>query len=140
VRITALVSLLALMGAGCSLASNEGYRSITTTTTTSTTTTFAAPPLPGPMPVGGGDPSTDAPPSVPAKPRTQSEYDAFTTIAKQLDAEVIPGRQDAAIRAALLCNDVEAWKSMIGTDLDAFPTDLALIRAYCPGTEAQYRG
>lgn len=117
-KITTTITLVMLvLAAGCSSSDSASSTTTTAPTTTAptTTTTTAAP-------------TTTVPP-----------YEQFLALAKQLNADVVPNRQDAAIRAGLVCKDVATYKDTIGADLDAFPTDLALIRAYCPEVEQQYR-
>ena len=50
-----------------------------------------------------------------------------------LGAEI--SAEDAAIRAMLNCDDGAKDAIYNGMSLSAFPTDLALVRAYCPDKE-----
>ena len=88
----------------------------------------------------GSSTSTSLPPSttsVPATGPAPSDYDKYVSLAGALGGKVI-SKQDAATRAALNCSG--AAKSMLGgVSIDNFPTDLALIRAYCPNMESSYR-
>ena len=65
-------------------------------------------------------------------------YTAFQALNTKLGGSAWTGSaSDAATRAALDCNG--AAKSMMGgMALSAFPTDLALIRTYCPSKESMY--
>jgi hypothetical protein len=95
---------------------------------------------------GCGGSSADSPTSDPvATPTTAvtttqtplDDYAKFLELTAQLGGETIE-KDDAAIRAALLCNGSAA--SMLGgVSIQNFPTDLALIRAYCPDKESIYR-
>ena len=66
----------------------------------------------------------------------ESPYPKYLEIVKDLGGDVIP-REDAAIRASLLCSG-SAKEMLGGVPISEFPTDLALIRAYCPKMESEY--
>jgi hypothetical protein len=91
---------------------------------------------------GGG--STTAPSSSGAPTTTQAaptttqrdDYAKYLELTAHLGGETI-GKDDAATRALLLCNG--SAKSMLGgVSITNFPTDIALIRAYCPDKESIY--
>ena len=93
---------------------------------------------------GGGNSSSPTPTTTGASTTTQpattttqrDDYAKYLELTAQLGGKVIP-KDDAAIRAALLCNG--SAKSMLGgVSITNFPTDLALIRAYCPDKESIY--
>jgi hypothetical protein len=66
----------------------------------------------------------------------RDDYARYLELTAQLGGKVI-GKDDAATRALLLCNG--SAKSMLGgVSITNFPTDLALIRAYCPDKESIY--
>jgi len=65
----------------------------------------------------------------------QSPYDRYVTLAGELGGDVIE-QPDAATRAALLCQAGGAESFLGGVPITEFPTDLALVRAYCPEREA----
>ena len=66
----------------------------------------------------------------------ESPYPNYLEIVKDLGGDVIP-KDDAAIRASLLCSG-SAKEMLGGVPISEFPTDLALIRAYCPKMESEY--
>lgn len=86
--------------------------------------------------------STSAPAtSTPQQPSTTAaavdDYETYKKLSTELGGDVIE-KSDAATRAQLLCSG--SAKSMLGgMKIDNFPTDLALIRAYCPDKESIYR-
>jgi hypothetical protein len=92
---------------------------------------------------GGSDsisnPTTSGAPSTTQAVTTSTQrddYAKYLELTAQLGGKVIP-KDDAPIRAALLCNG--SAKSMLGgVSITNFPTDLALIRAYCPDKESIY--
>lgn len=60
-------------------------------------------------------------------------YSKYLELTAQLGGDVI-AKEDAVIRASLDCSG--AAKSMMGgIPITEFPTDLALVRAYCPEKE-----
>ena len=66
-----------------------------------------------------------------------SPYPKYLELVEELAGDVI-SRDDAAIRASLLCSG--SAKDMLGgVPISEFPTDLALIRAYCPEMESDYK-
>lgn len=65
-----------------------------------------------------------------------SPYDAYLTLVDEFGGDVIE-RDDAATRAALLCSGA-AKDTLGGVPLTEFPTDLALVRSYCPEVEGDY--
>jgi hypothetical protein len=67
----------------------------------------------------------------------ESPYPNYLEIVKDLGGDVIP-KEDAAIRASLLCSG-SAKEMLGGVPISEFPTDLALIRAYCPKMESEYQ-
>lgn len=85
----------------------------------------------------GGAPTT-SPRSTDVTTTTVDPYAAYSAAATAAGQRII-GQADAATRAALLCGQVEQVKSMFGgVPLSQFPTDLALVRAYCPAKESAY--
>ncbi len=66
----------------------------------------------------------------------ESPYPNYLEIVKDLGGDVFP-KDDAAIRASLLCSG-SAKEMLGGVPISEFPTDLALIRAYCPKMESDY--
>jgi hypothetical protein len=68
---------------------------------------------------------------------SEDEYNSYLTEAGNLGGDVI-NKEDAAIRAMLLCTGDPA-EMLGGVSIDNFPTDLALVRAYCPDKEDNYR-
>lgn len=83
--------------------------------------------------------STTTTAAEPTTTTAASPYDTYVALAGQLGGEVI-ARADAATRAALLCSDPASASQAYfgGIPLSEFPTDLALVRAYCPGAEADF--
>lgn len=65
-----------------------------------------------------------------------SEYERFLALTAELGGDVI-AEDDAAIRAFLLCSGA-ALEMFGGLPLATSPTDLALVRSYCPAVEADY--
>jgi len=66
-----------------------------------------------------------------------SPYPKYLELVEELAGDVI-SRDDAAIRASLLCSG-SAKEMLGGVPISEFPTDLALIRAYCPEMESEYK-
>jgi hypothetical protein len=71
--------------------------------------------------------------STPTGPADQ--YPTYTKLARQLGGKVL-SRADAAARAGINCgqNGPTIWKRS-SLSLRNSPTDLALVRAYCPDRE-----
>lgn len=85
-----------------------------------------------------GAPVTEAPPATEAPPETTpagSPYDTYVSLAATIEGAEVIERSDAAIRASLLCGSDDMSKMLGGVPLTEFPTDLALVRAYCPDKE-----
>ena len=88
--------------------------------------------------VGCGSRTTTTPSTSASSTTTETSnpYVTYQRLANELGGDII-ARGDAAIRASLLCSG--AAKSMLGgVPITEFPTDLALIRAYCPTKESNY--
>ena len=69
---------------------------------------------------------------------TLDQYSSFIALNNKLNGDAWSGtRSDAATRAMLLCNG-SAKQSLGGVSLQNFPTDLALVRTYCPKVESTY--
>ena len=91
---------------------------------------------------GGGSSSAPTTSGTPTTTRAETtttqrdDYAKYLDLTAQLGGKTI-GKDDAATRALLLCNG--SAKSMLGgVSITNFPTDLALIRAYCPDKESIY--
>ncbi len=61
-------------------------------------------------------------------------YSKYLELTEQLGGDVI-AKEDAVIRASLNCSG-PVKDMMGGIPITEFPTDLALVRAYCPDKEA----
>ena len=81
---------------------------------------------------GGGDASEAGEVKRPADP-----YGDYLVLAEELGGMVDISAEDAGIRARLLC-DGSADDMFDVVPLRDSPTDLALVRAYCPEREADF--
>lgn len=85
---------------------------------------------------GADSPTTTASPTstAPATTVPIDRYSKYLELTEQLGGDVI-AKEDAVIRASLDCSGA-AKDMMGGISITEFPTDLALVRAYCPDKEA----
>ena len=114
-RYSTALALTALAGslgvtAGCSSSNTKSSSSMESSTTASPTSKV---------------PETTVP---------IDRYSKYLELTAQLGGDVI-AKEDAVIRASLDCSGA-ANSMMGGIPITEFPTDLALVRAYCPDKEA----
>ena len=64
-------------------------------------------------------------------------YTEYERITDELGGDLID-REDAAVRSGLLCSG-NGGPIFDHAPLTDFPTDLALVRAYCPDKEKHFR-
>lgn len=68
---------------------------------------------------------------------TMDPYTEYERLTKEVGGDLID-RESAAIRAGLLCSG-QGGPIFDQAPLADFPTDLALVRAYCPDKEDLFR-
>ena len=115
VVVSVVITGSSVLVAACGSSSTEPAGLSTSSSSSTTTTVMEVVPVPLTTPAA-------------------DRYGRYLELTAQLGGKVI-GREDAATRAALNCSG--AAKSMYGgVPLSQFPTDLALVRAYCPDKES----
>jgi hypothetical protein len=94
------------------------------------------PATPGATPgAGGSDDATGPPSTAPFRP-DPDRYDTYVGLARQYGGEVAT-REDATGLASVLCSDPAGARAefLDGQPLGTYPSDLAIVRAYCPDKE-----
>lgn len=120
--------VVATMG-GCSSGDGETQPAPTSVATLSSTTELPAVTAPQPSATITAPTTTSEAPASATDP-DESPYDEYARIVEGMGGLLI-GREDAAIRASLLCSGA-ADDMLGGVPITEFPTDHALVIAYCP--------